>query len=74
MNILYYIGRLLFSAGMSTAVSITIAVISLIILSLVVDLLRLNYKGNTYWVLKVCCINFCISWIISFYYYAMVLK
>lgn len=69
-----FILRLLFSVSIATAISICCAVFSLIILSWVVDLLRLNYKGNTYWVLKVCFVNFWISWIISFYYYTMVLK
>jgi len=74
MNILFFIGRLLSSIGLATGVSITLAVFSLILLSSIVNLFRLNYRGQTYWVLNLCLFIFWISWILSFTYYMVLLK
>lgn len=69
INIFKFLGHLLFILGMATGIAVTIGVVSLILLSWIVDLLRLNYKGNTYWALNVCLCNFVVSWIVSFGYY-----
>lgn len=74
MNILQYIGKLLFSAGIATGISTTLSVIILLILGWVVNLFHLNYRGQTYWVLNLCLFIFWISWILSFTYYMVLLK
>jgi len=74
MNILIFLGRLLFSMGMATGISITLAVLCLILLAWIVDLFRLNYYNHTYWVLNICLFIFWISWILSFTYYMIGLK
>jgi hypothetical protein len=74
MNILFFIGRVLSSIGLATGVSITLAVFSLILLGSIVNLFRLNYLGQTYWVLNLCLFIFWISWILSFTYYMVLLK
>ena len=64
MNLL----KILFNLGVSLGLALTCTIVSLMILSWIVDLFRLNYKGNTYWVLNVCFVIFWICSIISFGY------
>lgn len=74
MNILYLIGRICLSAGLSCIVSICYSMITLGLLASLVDALGLNYKGDTYWVFNVVLVSLILSWIFSFVSFMSIIK
>ena len=74
MNTLLFIGKCCLSAGLSFLVAIMSSVMITIILAKIVDILELNYKSNTYWVLHITAITLVISWIISFLCFMSILR
>jgi len=58
----------------STAISLCIAVLILLILKAIVYTFELNYGRDTYWVFTVTNILFAISWIVSFGYFISVIQ
>ena len=74
MNIVYFICKVCLSIGLSFIVSISCSLITLSILASLVDVLKLNYKGDTYWVFNVVLVSLIISWIISFVSFMSIIK
>jgi hypothetical protein len=74
MNTLYFIARVLLSAGLSCITSIACSMIMLALLASLVDVLRLNYKSDTYWALNVVLVGLVISWIFSFISFMSIIK
>ena len=74
MNILLFIAKCFLSAGLACLVSIMSSVMITIILAKIVDILELNYKSNTYWVLHISVFALIISWIISFVCFMSILR
>jgi hypothetical protein len=57
---------MIYNLSLSFGLAITCTVISLILLSWIVDLFRLNYRGSTYWAFNVCFVVFWLSFMLSF--------
>lgn len=58
----------------STAISLCVAILVLLILKAIVYTFELNYGRDVYWVLIVTNIIFAISWIVSFGYFMSVIR
>jgi hypothetical protein len=68
MNFLLLIARYCFVAAVSCLIAIFSSVIITIILAKIVDILELNYKSNTYWVLNISLATLVLVWITTFIY------
>lgn len=69
MMILTMMWKVLCGIGIATVCSATISIFSLILLSWIVDIFRLNYRGNPMWILNLCMIILILSWILLFTYF-----
>jgi hypothetical protein len=58
----------------STAISLCVAILILLVLKAIVYTFELNYGRDVYWVLIVTNILFAISWIVSFGYFMSVIR
>ena len=58
----------------STAISLCVAILVLLILKAIVYTFELNYGRDVYWVLTVTNIVFAISWIVSLGYFMSVIR
>jgi hypothetical protein len=74
MNTLLFIAKCFLSAGLACLVAIMSSIMTTIILAKIVDILELNYKGDTYWVLYISLATLVISWIISFFCFWSILR
>jgi len=74
MNIILLIAKGLLSAGLSCLVAVMSSIMTTIILAKIVDILDLNYKGDTYWVLNISLVTLVVSWIISFFCFWSILR
>ena len=74
MNTLLFLGKCCLSAGLACLVAIMSSIMIAIILAKIVDILGLNYNGDTYWTLNVVGISLIVSWIISFGYFMSTIK
>ena len=71
---LYFIGKLALSIGLACLVSVLDSILTLVILSKIVDFLELNYKGNTYWAITVALVNLGLMFVISLGCFMSILK
>jgi hypothetical protein len=74
MNIILIIAKGLLSAGLACLVAIMSSVMITVILAKIVDILELNYKGDTYWVLNISLVALIVGWIISFLCFWSILR
>lgn len=74
MNTLLFIGKCFLSAGLACLVAIMSSIIMTVILAKIVDIMGLNYKGDTYWVLHISIFTLIIGWIISFVCFMSILR
>lgn len=74
MNTLLFIAKCCLSVGLSCLVAIISSIIMTVILAKIVDILELNYKSDTYWVLHISLFTLIISWIISFVCFMSILR
>jgi hypothetical protein len=74
MNTLLLIAKGLLSAGLACLVAIMSSIMMTVILAKIVDILGLNYKGDTYWVLHISIFTLIIGWIISFVCFMSILR
>jgi hypothetical protein len=74
MNTLLLIAKGLLSAGLACLVAVMSSIMTTIILAKIVDILDLNYKGDTYWVLNISLVTLVVGWIISFFCFWSILR
>lgn len=71
MSLVY---KILLGLVRSTAISLCVAILILLVLKAIVYTFELNYGRDVYWVFTVINILFAISWIVSFGYFMTVIK
>ena len=65
--------KLLLSFVVASAISILIAVLVLFVLKYIIDIFKLNYGKDAYWVFTVAFYVAIISWILSFFLIATII-
>lgn len=68
MNLLTFCGKMLLCLGMSLVISLLVGIFFLSVMLVFVNLLQLNYHGNSYWVLNLSVFVWFFSWFLTYSY------